>query len=87
MVTGINIDRLADGRIVEHWGEANTVGMLAQLGMRFVPDDKWLETTTLRRANRNLRQFRTFGSAAWRSPLWVAMPTVDAGLLTLTGLP
>jgi predicted ester cyclase len=40
IVTGINIDRLADGKIVEHWGEANTVGMLAQLGMRFVPEDK-----------------------------------------------
>jgi predicted ester cyclase len=39
MVTGINIDRLADGKIVEHWGEANTIGMLAQLGMRFIPDD------------------------------------------------
>jgi hypothetical protein len=39
-VMGINIDRLADGKIVEHWSEANTVGMLAQLGLRFVPDDK-----------------------------------------------
>jgi predicted ester cyclase len=36
VVTGINIDRLADGKIVEHWGEANTVGMLSQLGMSFV---------------------------------------------------
>ncbi len=40
IVSGINIDRLADGKIVEHWGEANTVGMLTQLGVRFVPDDK-----------------------------------------------
>ena len=30
---GINIDRVADGRIVEHWGEANTVGMLIQMGV------------------------------------------------------
>jgi steroid delta-isomerase-like uncharacterized protein len=40
VVTGINIDRLADGKIVEHWGEANTVGMLTQLGVRLVPEDK-----------------------------------------------
>lgn len=31
-VRGINIDRIADGRIVEHWGEADTVGMLCQMG-------------------------------------------------------
>jgi predicted ester cyclase len=28
---GINIDRVAGGRIVEHWGEADTVGMLVQM--------------------------------------------------------
>lgn len=32
-VKGINIDRIADGRIVEHWGEADTVGMLLQMGV------------------------------------------------------
>jgi predicted ester cyclase len=32
-VRGINIDRVADGRIVEHWGEADTVGMLIQMGV------------------------------------------------------
>lgn len=30
---GINIDRLADDRIVEHWGEADTIGMLRQMGV------------------------------------------------------
>jgi predicted ester cyclase len=30
---GINIDRIADSRIVEHWGEADTVGMLVQMGV------------------------------------------------------
>ena len=40
LVTGINIDRLADGKIVEYWAEVNTVRMLVQRGVRFVPDDK-----------------------------------------------
>ena len=30
---GINLDRVQDGRIVEHWGEADTVGMLLQMGV------------------------------------------------------
>ena len=38
-VTGINLDCVVDGKIVEHWGEANTVGMLQQLGVRLVPPD------------------------------------------------
>lgn len=32
-VRGINIDRLEGGKIVEHWGEADTVGMLWQMGV------------------------------------------------------
>jgi predicted ester cyclase len=32
-VKGINIDRIADERIVEHWGEADTIGMLRQMGV------------------------------------------------------
>ncbi len=30
---GINLDRVAGGHIVEHWGEADTVGMLVQMGV------------------------------------------------------
>ncbi|WP_119300269.1 ester cyclase [Dongia deserti] len=32
-VKGINIDRVADQRILEHWGEADTIGMLRQMGV------------------------------------------------------
>ena len=30
---GINLDRVHSGRIVEHWGEADTVGMLVRMGV------------------------------------------------------
>jgi predicted ester cyclase len=30
---GINLDRLQDGKIVEHWGEADTINMLLQMGL------------------------------------------------------
>jgi len=32
-VRGINIDRVVDGRIVEHWVEADTMDMLCQMGV------------------------------------------------------
>jgi predicted ester cyclase len=32
-VKGMNIDRIEHGRIVEHWGEADTFGMLRQMGV------------------------------------------------------
>jgi predicted ester cyclase len=32
-VKGVNIDRVSNDRIVEHWGEADTVGMLFQMGV------------------------------------------------------
>lgn len=31
-VSGITIHRIADGKIVERWGNWNTIGMLQQLG-------------------------------------------------------
>ena len=32
-VSGINIDRLANGKLVEHWRSADQLGMLQQLGL------------------------------------------------------
>lgn len=32
-VTGIEIDRLVDGKIVEHWAEFDQMGMMQQLGV------------------------------------------------------
>jgi len=31
--TAIDIVRLADGRIVEHWGQMDTLGLMQQLGL------------------------------------------------------
>jgi predicted ester cyclase len=33
-LTGINIDRIKDGKIIEHWGEANTISALFQIGAK-----------------------------------------------------
>jgi steroid delta-isomerase-like uncharacterized protein len=37
-LTGKNIDRVVNGKIVEHWGEANTIGALFQMGAKIVPN-------------------------------------------------
>jgi predicted ester cyclase len=37
-MSGINIDRVVDGRIVEHWGEANTLAGLFQMGAKIVQE-------------------------------------------------
>ncbi len=31
-VTGVHIVRIADGRIIEHWGSNDDLGMMRQLG-------------------------------------------------------
>lgn len=31
-ISGISIARIADGKIVEHWGEEDTLGLMQQLG-------------------------------------------------------
>ena len=36
--TGMSIFRLADGKIVEHWGENDTMSVLQQLGMMPAPE-------------------------------------------------
>jgi predicted ester cyclase len=38
-LTGINLDRIVDGKIVEHWGEANTLAALFQMGAKIAPDE------------------------------------------------
>ncbi len=36
--TGIYIARIANGKIIEHWGEEDGVSLLAQLGLTFKPE-------------------------------------------------
>ena len=33
MITGINIFRVVDGRVAEHWGNSDDLGLLQQLGV------------------------------------------------------
>jgi len=51
---GLNLDRVLNGRIVEHWGEADTVGMLAQMGV-----DSFVLGTHGPRTKRTKRSKRT----------------------------
>ncbi|GAC1567978.1 MAG: ester cyclase [Ktedonobacteraceae bacterium] len=37
-VTGMSLYRLADGKIVEHWGEMNFLSVLQQLGLAPMPE-------------------------------------------------
>ena len=42
---GVNIDRIRRGRIVEHWGAANTLEALLELGVV-----RWVKNSTRRRS-------------------------------------
>jgi predicted ester cyclase len=37
-----HIDRLEDGKIVEHWGQGDALGLMQQLGIVFLPSPKLL---------------------------------------------
>ena len=37
VMTGIDIERIADGKIVEHWGSRDDLGLLRQLGLLAAP--------------------------------------------------
>jgi predicted ester cyclase len=36
----MHIDRLQDGKIVEHWGQGDALGLMQQLGIMFLPSPK-----------------------------------------------
>jgi predicted ester cyclase len=38
----MHIDRVADGKIVEHWGQGDALGLMQQLGIVFLPGPKLL---------------------------------------------
>lgn len=38
----MHIDRVEDGRIVEHWGQGDALGLMQQLGIVFLPGPKLL---------------------------------------------
>jgi predicted ester cyclase len=39
-MTGIEIFRIKDGKIIELWGEANLLGLMQQLGIFPSPEEK-----------------------------------------------
>jgi predicted ester cyclase len=36
----MHIDRLQDGKIIEHWGQGDALGLMQQLGIMFLPSPK-----------------------------------------------
>ena len=38
-MTGIHVLRIADGKIVEHWGSNDDLGLMRQLGMILAPGE------------------------------------------------
>jgi predicted ester cyclase len=38
----VHIDRVEDGKIVEHWGQGDALGLMQQLGIVFLPGPKLL---------------------------------------------
>jgi SnoaL-like polyketide cyclase len=36
----MHIDRVEDGKIVEHWGQGDALGLMQQLGIVFLPGPK-----------------------------------------------
>jgi steroid delta-isomerase-like uncharacterized protein len=38
----MHIDRIQDGKIVEHWGQGDALGLMQQLGIIFLPSPKLL---------------------------------------------
>jgi hypothetical protein len=38
----MHIDRVEDGKIVEHWGQGDALGLMQQLGIVFLPGSKLL---------------------------------------------
>jgi hypothetical protein len=36
----MHIDRIEDGKIVEHWGQGDALGLMQQLGIVFLPGPK-----------------------------------------------
>ncbi len=38
----MHIDRVEDGRIVEHWGQGDALGLMQQLGIVFLPGPTFL---------------------------------------------
>lgn len=38
----MHIDRVEDGKIVEHWGQGDALGLMQQLGIMFLPSPRLL---------------------------------------------
>jgi hypothetical protein len=38
----MHIDRVANGKIVEHWGQGDALGLMQQMGIVFLPSPKLL---------------------------------------------
>ena len=52
----MHIDRIEDGKIVEHWGQGDALGLMQQLGIVFLPGPKvWFYAAKYRLSNGLIR--------------------------------
>ncbi len=52
----IHVDRVVDGKIIEHWGQGNALDLMQQLGIVFLPSPKLIPSMLQSLADRLLRK-------------------------------
>lgn len=60
--SGIEINRMADGKVAEHWFQLDALTLFEQLGLRVVPGPRLLPRLVASPVTRLLRRVRGMGA-------------------------